>query len=394
MDMPPQAPRIPKYSEKLFNSIREVPVDPWQLLAKDHSCTYSLEFWEVLEGAELNDFCYTYVLIYDENESPVALTCFYSVTLDLAELSSGWRKKALAQIREVIPGFLKIRILECGTPVAMNRPFLVKAGCDEGEILKHIGSLLMDIAKKQGQFLVVMRDFEPGCGHLESSLKELDFHMVESFPNTYLGITWPTFGEYLASMRKNYRRRALVCIKSHEDRGFHCELRDDFDELADVLCAQWMAVHEKAKELRREKLTADFYRNLSRKLGARSKVLLFFREGERVGHTLLLVDGDKLRAMYVGRNESIKDDLYFYMNYKTVETAIHMKMKCVEFGLTTYEPKLYMGAELSPIHIAIQTARVSNRFTGFVYSLLKRMPQIKNRHVFKRPKEAAVAGQT
>ena len=394
MGMPPQTPCIRKYSEKLFNSVREVPVDPWLLLAKDQSCTYSREFWEVLEASKLNDFCYQYALIYDENASPVALTCFYTLTLDLAELSSGWRKRALAKIREVFPGFLKIRILECGTPVAMNRPFLVKAGSDEGEILKYIGSLLMDIAKNQGQFLVVMRDFEPGCGHLESALKEIDYHMVESFPNTYLGVVWPTFGEYLASMRRSYRRRALLCIKSHEERGFHCELRDDFDELADALCAQWMAVHEKAKELRREKLTADFYRNFSRKMGSRSKVLLFFREGELVGHTLLLVDGEKLRAMYVGRNASIKDDLYFYMNYKTVETAIHLKVKCLELGLTTYKPKLYMGAEISPIHIAIQTARVPNGFTGFVYSLLKRIPPIKGRNVFKRPKEPATAGQT
>ena len=373
------------YSIKTFNSIRDVPRDQWNALAAGHSYACSCEFWEALEGSKLNDFCYKHALIYDVSGSPVALASFYTLTTDIAIFSSGWVKDTLGLIRKVFPGFLKFKMLECGTPITMNRPFISKEDGNEIEILSFLATTLSDIAKKQRAFVTVMRDFEPRSTHLEPFLKSLNYHIVASLPNTYMDITWATPDEYLSSIKSHYRIKILIHQNTNVDRGIRCELRDDFTELADTLCNQWLVVHENAKEFQRERLTPEFYKEFSSKLGSRSKVLLFYRNEELVGHILLLADGEILRWLYVGRNESVKDSLYFYMCNKIVETAILLKVKRLELGLTTYEPKLNLGAKMLPVNIAIKTTNsFFNIFAGYVYALLNDSPEIKSRNIFKQ----------
>jgi predicted N-acyltransferase len=371
------------YSARIFNSIRDVPREEWGALVAGHSCAYSYEFWDVIEASKLDGFCYKHALIYSEKNSPVALASFYSLTTDMAIFSSGWLRSALRITRKIFPGFLKLRMLECGTPLTMNRPLIVKEGANEGEILEVLNGALIDIAKKQGAFVVVVRDFEPQADKLEPYLKRLDYHLVGSLPNTYLDVAWSTPSEYLSSMKSHYRRKVNIHLRLNEENGIRCELEDDFCELADILSNQWLVVHENAKEFQREKLTSEFYKEFSSKLGSRSKVLLFYRNDELVGHVLLLVDGQMLRWLYVGRKESVKDHLYFYMCYKIVETAIILQVKRLELGLTTYDPKLNLGARVNPVRLAIRTTRVPNMLTGLVYSLLNHIPEINNRNVFR-----------
>lgn len=372
------------YSIKTFDSICDVPRDQWNALAAGQSCACSCEFWEVLEASGLNDFFYQHALIYDERDSPVALASFYTLTTDIAIFSTGWVKDTLGFIRKVFPGFLKFRMLECGTPITMNRPFIAAEGRNEAEILRCLEKTLSRIAKEKRAFVVVMRDIEPQSVHLEPHLKSLNYHVVASLPNTYMDITWSTPAEYLSSIKSHYRRKILIHQRTNEDRGIHCELREDFAELAHTLCNQWLVVHENAKEFQRERLTPEFYEAFSAKLGSRSKVLLFYRNDELVGHVLLLVDGETLRWLYVGRNESVKDNLYFYMCHKIVETAILLKVKQLELGLTTYEPKMNLGAQMLPVNLAIKTVNpFFNIFAGYVYRLLNDTPEIKTRNIFR-----------
>ncbi len=377
------------YSIKIFDRIRDVPIAQWSALVAGHSCTYSCEFWEILEASRLNDFCYKHAVIYDESDVPVALASFYTLTTDIAIFSSGWLRITLNAIRKVFPGFLKIRMLECGTPITVNRPFIAKEGSNEGEIMRFLAATLSDIAKKQGELVVVIRDIEPRNAHLEPHLKNLNYHIVKNLPNTYLDIIWETPDEYLSSMKSHYRRKILIHQKTNEANGIRCELRDDFEDLADLLCDQWLVVHQNAKELQRETLTPEFYREISLKLGARSKVLLFYRNEELVGHVLLLLDGEILRWLYVGRKESVKDNLYFYICKKIVDTAIALRVKRLELSLTTYAPKQNLGAELLPLNIAIKSTSILNYFSGSVYALLNHTPEIKKRNIFRHGGDTA-----
>ncbi len=369
---------------KIFNSIHEVPKDHWNQLLNGHSCTYSYEFWEVVEQSGLNDFRYQHALIYNTAGTAVASTSFYTITTDIAIFAPGGLRSVLAKIRRLFPNFLKFRMLECGTPITINKPFVAVDDGASGEIIAALHDRLLKIAKKDGCFIIIFRDLESESNVLQPLFERLGYHIVDSLPTTYMEVAWSTPDAYLAALKSYYRSKLLKHLRINQAQGIRHELRDSFDDLAEVLCEQWQVVHRNACEYQREILTPAFYKAFSSKLGSHSKVLLFYRKTELVGHALLLMDGTMLRWLYFGRSEASNDSLYIYVGHQVVETAILLGAQRIELGLTTYSVKKDLGAYMSSIKLALRSPwGLINPFIGIVYPLLNRTPAIQNKNIFK-----------
>jgi predicted N-acyltransferase len=368
---------------QIFESIADVPALAWDALSQQGLVTMSRDFWSVVEQSRMNDFSYQHVLFLEDDDTPIGIVSFYSITTDIAIFAPSAFRTLLSAVRRVWPGFLKLKMLECGTPVTITSPPFVSQAQVE-QLLPAIIDLLLQTAKKTGQLLIIIRDFEPNADGMRPLLQNHGYHWIDSLPNTYLDISWRTPEAYRQSMRSYFRSKLQKYIKRNTAAGVHYLLQDDFADLSEILCKQWLVVHTHAKEFQREILTPDFYRHLSQKMGERSKVLLFFRNEELVAHALLLMDGDLLRWLYVGREEAVNDGLYIYIAYAVVETAIHLGAKCLEMGLTTYAIKQDLGAKVVPIHMALRaTWGWLNPFVGLGYRLMNRIPATHPRAVFK-----------
>jgi len=368
----------------IFDTISDVPKELWNHLQNGHSCSYSHEFWTILEQSKLNDFHYQYAMFYDDADNPVALTSFYTITTDIAIFAPAKLRALLSKVRQFFPDFLKFKMLECGTPITLNKPFVASTAISNEKMVKSLSKMLLDLAKKQGHFLIVLRDFEPETSAIQSMFQQLGYHLVDSLPTTYMEINWPTQEAYLSSMKSYYRSKLLKHLRINQQQGIRHELHDDFEHLADILCNQWLVVHNSASEYQREILTPEFYRGFSSKLGTRSKAILFYCNDELIGHALLLLDGHMLRWLYFGRTEAINDSLYLYVAHKVVETAINLGATQLEMGLTTYPTKKDLGAYMSPIKFALRSpSRFINPFIGFYYPLLNHTPKIQNKNIFK-----------
>ena len=369
---------------RIFNSISEIPSTQWNQILQRQSLTYRHEFWEILEQAGLNDFSYQHILFYDANAVPVGLASFYTITTDLAIFAPPWLRRLLQQIRRTFPGFLKVKMLECGTPITLNCPCAAKTETAKPDIIKVLTGILLAIAKNQGHFLLVMRDFEAQDAILETDLRKLGFHWVDSLPTTYLDIVWATPAAYLAAMKSYYRSKLLKHLRINAAQHIRHELRENFADLADELCRQWLVVHQHASEYQREVLSPAFYREFSAKLGSHSKVLLFYRQDELIGHALLLQDGKLLRWLYFGRSQADNDSLYIYAAHQVILSAIQLGASRLEMGLTTYALKKDLGAYMSPIKLALRAPQSwINPFVGLVYPLINHTPPIANKVVFK-----------
>lgn len=371
---------------KLFNSISEIPRAQWNQLLNGRSCTFSHEFWELIENAGLNDFHYRHVLFFDDDDQAIGFASFYSVTTDIAIFAPLALRNLLARVRRYFPNFLKLRMLECGTPIILNSPPVVAGPDIEQSVLTEaLCKLLADTARAEGQLLIVIRDFEANADHLRPELSRHGYHWVASLPNTYLDISWPSAEAYRASMKSYYRSKLQKHLRRNAEQRVKHELVDDFSHLADQLCSQWLIVHNQADEFQREVLTPGFYREFSEKLGTRSKALLFYRNDQLVGHALILHDGDLVRWLYFGRNEAVNDSLYIYVANAVVEAAIQLGAHQLEMGLTTYPIKQDLGARIMPIHMAIRAwSGLLNPFVGRLYPLLNSPPTIENKQIFKQ----------
>ena len=277
---------------KIFNSVRELPMEQWNDLQNGNSSTYSYDFLDIVEKSQLNDFEYKYILFYDDDNTPVALSVFYTITTDIAIFSSGKLKSLLNSLRHVFPSFLKLRMLECGTPITLNSPpFVSNRKVPINHIINTLDNLLIKAAKENNNILIVIRDFEPQTKSIQSILSKLGYCLVDSLPNTYIDIIWRNPKDYLSSMKSYYRSKLLRHLRKAEKQKLRYELVNNFANMAEVLCSQWLIVHNNANEFQREILTPDFYRDFSIKMGNRSKVLLFYKQELLVGHALLLMDG-------------------------------------------------------------------------------------------------------
>jgi len=369
----------------VYNDVDDIPGQIWDELLADTAVTMSRSFWRVLARARLNDFDYRYVLFVDAREQPVGLTAFYNVTTDIAIFAPAPLRILLNLVRRVFPNFLKLRMLECGTPITITSPpFARCADVTDEKIIAALHGVLHQRAKAEGQFLIVVRDFEPNANALEPMFRRHGYHWTDSLPNTYVDIKWSTPAQYRASMRSYFRSKMLKHLKRNQAAGITHRLTDDFDDLAETLHAQWMVVHESASEFQREVLNPAFYRRLSSDMGEHSKVILFHQHDKLVGHALLLVDGETVRWLYVGREVAANDGLYLYIAQTVVETAILLGARRLEMGLTTYPIKQDLGAEVTPIKIALRATRgIINPFVGLGYALLNTVPNPGPRQIFK-----------
>jgi Peptidogalycan biosysnthesis/recognition len=373
----------------VYKNVNDLPTQVWGELLADASVAMSLQFWRVLEQARLNDFEYRYVLFVDEAGQVLGLTCFYSVTTDLAIFAPGSLRSLLNGVRRAFPNFLKLRMLECGTPITITSPpFARRANVTDTEMVAALHDVLHQNARAEGQLLIVVRDFEPNAHALEHEFHRHGYHWIDSLPNTYINIEWTTPDQYLSAMRSYYRSKFLKHLKRNQAAGISHRLADDFHDLAETLHAQWMIVHDSAKEFQREVLTPEFYRRFSQEMGSLSKAILFYREETLVGHALLLVDGETVRWLYVGREVAGNDGLYLYVAQTVVETAILLGAKRLEMGLTTYQIKQDLGAEVTPIKLALRaTWGLINPFVGLGYKLLNSVPKPGPRQIFKAAKQ-------
>ena len=221
----------------------------------------------------MNDFSYRHVLFLANDETPVALTSFYSVTTDIAIFAPLPLRKLLAGIRRFFPNFLKLRMLEWGTPITVSSPpFVTTPGTSPTEVVRHMHAILRATARAEGQWLIIVRDFEANTESLQHEFTRLGYHLVDSLPNTYLDIAWSSAADYRAAMKSYYRSKLQKHLRRNEEQQVRHELVDDFDHLADQLCAQWMVVHNQADEFQREVLTPTFYRKFSQGMAPAPKL--------------------------------------------------------------------------------------------------------------------------
>ena len=370
---------------QVFETIHDVDPQAWDALLNGRSITFSHAFWKIIEESRLNDFHYRYVLFRDEDDQPVALATFYVVTTDIAIFSPPWLRRWLESVRRIFPGFFKLRMLECGTPIILNSPPIVlHPDIDASEIVDQLHDVLKIYARKNGIFLVILRDFEQSESHWDLNFKKLGYHWVLGLPNTYLNICWNSVDEYRAALKSYYRSKINNHLRKNAELGVRHDVIEDFSGISDELCRQWHVVHERANEFQREVLTSDFYRELSLRLDGLAKIIRFFRGDIFVGHALLLHDNDTLRWLYFGRSEPVNDSLYLYVIQSVIQTGIDLKVRRIEMGLTTYPIKLDVGARLEPIHYAICcTYSVLNPLIGWCYDLLNKPSCIQDKSVFK-----------
>jgi len=370
---------------KIYDSITEIGKKEWDsIVGKNHLiCTY--KYLEAIEKSQINDCRYYYPVIYDRDEI-IAHACIYFISTKLDTFARGITKKIINLIRRKWKGFLILNSLECGTPVALGSTISFKNGVDKVAVIEQICQEIEDLAKKFRIKVVLFRDFYDEELSLYDHLIKLGYKRVHNLPNTTIEIRWNNFDEYLNSMRSNYKKKIKKRMEKCYRGNITVEIFKNFSNYADELEKLWMNVYGHAKEYKRERLSAIFFRNIDKCLGDCSAVILAKKDNIPIGFTLLLFDDETLIPMYSGLDYNCNKEYYIYFNllYKIVEVGIKEGMKDIDMGITTLIPKKDIGANVAPLYVYMKHFNpLLNGVIPKVFDLMTPQDNIKSRNVFK-----------
>ncbi len=374
---------------KTYQSIHQVPEKDWETIAQDASIVYSFSYWKLLEESDIKGFYdLTYILIY-EGDRPAFISVCYLLNKDLLEYGLGPLRFFVNKIRKIYPEFLNLKVLEFGAPINIHTPpFLTRPDSDISAIFQAFTEEIKAIAGQKKPFLIEVKDIFPNQ-HVDQKLFDFlvnnDFSIARGQPNALIELTWKSADDYIASMKSYYRSKLLKHLRRNEDRALSWQLTKDFYQMSQDLARQWMLVHNKANHIHREVLNSKFYQSIDVAFPEESMVLLLYDGDQLIGHALLLMDGDTLRWLYIGRNNTENDSLYMLMMYKIIDVGISLNAKKIDCGPTTYSIKRDMGAKIEDLSYAfkLKSALLNRLFSGIV-SRFNTVQAIKNKQIFKK----------
>lgn len=376
---------------KVYSSISEIAASEWDLILGRDAAICSHAYLKAVEASAINDCVYRYPVVYDDAGYMVAHTCVFSITMDMALFARGAALAVVRGIRRVFPGFLTIRMLECGTPVALGRQITLRRGADTGQVLGVLVPAIEAIAQNARLNYLLFRDYRREDRAAFDPLTAHGYRPLQNLPEAVLEVRWISFDAYLADMRSSYRRKVKLNLARIANRQITSELLSDFRHLSGQFVAQWQYIYDNATEYKREILTPAFYDNINTHL-PNARALVFYEQGKMIAHCLLLYEDDVLRWMYVGKDGAVTEDLYPFMLYEIVRHAIEAKLRWVKLGITTYVAKTDLGAEMVPLFMYMKHR--TWLFPGLSPWLFRKMtplPDLIDKSVFKRAAPSAPA---
>lgn len=362
---------------KIYYSITEIEESKWDSIVSKNRIICSYRFLLAVEKSNINDCNFFYPVVYENNQI-LAHACTYSITTDLDTLTKGITKKIIRFIRFFWKNFLKIKFLECGTPIAIGNTISFLEDTNKRMVLNLLVDCIERIAELKKIKFILFRDFYENDINLFNNLINKRYKKIYNLPNTILNLHWMSFNEYLDNLRSHYRYKINKNLKIAEQKGITVEVCDEFSNLAEQLQSLWYNVYINAKEYKREILTKEFFENMDMYLGKKSKVILIKNDFQIVGFALLLSDEDTLRFMFSGIDYNFNKEysIYFLSLYYIIIQAIDEGKKEIELGLTTYIPKINIGAEV--INLYMYLKHVNILINPIITNLLKFLnPKIK-----------------
>lgn len=371
----------------LLKSIREIEPDVWNSIVGRDRLICRHEYLLAIELSQINDCRYFYPVMWDDEGTLIAHSCFYFISTELDSFAKGLMKKAITGVRRVFPSFLILRSIECGTPVALGSTVSVRDGHDGKVVLKRFADEAERLASELGVNVVLFRDFYDSDLAVSDVLQTVGYRRIYNLPAVRLRVRWISFQAYLDDLKSSYRYTIRSRMNAFKKAGYSFRELRDYMGCTGELARLWKNTYNHATEYKREVLEEPFFRQVQENLRGRSSVLMVEKSGLPVAFSILLDDDETLISLFSGLDYTCRKDSFLYFNlfYKTIELAIARKKKEIDLGITTLVPKVEIGGHVVQLTMYM---KCTNRIWGWavpaLFSLMTPSPTVPARQIFKQ----------
>lgn len=312
-------------------------------------------YYQIVEDTIHPDFVYLYFVLVDQKGEASAIQPFFLLDQDLLAGTSPAIQRVAGSVRRLWPRFLKLRTLMVGC--VAGEAHLDAAVERASEVARDLADGIMAHARRLGGRLVVLKEFPASDRQALACFLARDFTRVPSMPMVELSIAYPSFEDYMvralgsrtrANMRRNFREAA---------RGAPIELTVvvDISPFIDEVFPLYMNVYERSK-LHFEKLTKEYFCDLSRRMPDKSRFFIWRRSGKIIAFSCCMIQDDAVYSEYIGLDYPVALELHlYYVAFRDIVSwAISHGYKWYRSSGLNYDPKYHLGCKLNPIDLYVR----------------------------------------
>jgi len=360
-----------KISCRILDSVTKINKQDWDSLFGSGPEGYS--FYQTIEESGLEEFVFHYLVLLRAGKvaaiAPLFITDF---NLDIA--CEGCLKDIIGVIRKLIPRFLMLKTMFCGSPFRENGALGIRADTveEKASLIKELIERMRAFSREKSIPLIIFKDF------LKEGLAGLDvfeaqgFFRVGSFPSVAAELNFSSFNEYLNSLsystRKSLRRKLK---KANSQNNIQVKVVERVDDIIQDVHRLYVNTYHNGTT-KFERLTPQFFINAARNLTPHAKFFLYYVDGKLSAFNLCLIYKDLFIDKFIGFDYDIarRYALYFLSWCFNVEWCLKNSIRVYQTGQTDYYPKLKLGGKLIPLYVYL---RHRNALANLLIRLLARV---------------------
>jgi hypothetical protein len=328
----------------------------WDLLTRGSSVFLSRRYLSVLHQHAPPGVRLHAALVYRDGH-PVAAVAAQSIRVredNLPKSERGTRKRERTFWRAVAG--IDQRVMICGNLLSWgNHGVAFAPDVDPRTVWPGVTEALYRLRKADGMFartdLILIKDLPEEDGAVAEALHPYSYRPFATEPNMVLALNpaWNTFDDYLAGLRKDYRKAIRNTHKQIDEAGLslHRLSAEEMQSESATLHRLYLEVLEKQR-FRLVTLSPSYLPAIAAAFGDDFVTSgLRTADGRLAGFVSTLRDGDGAVGYYIGFDRQLAATgvpLYLRLLQAVVEDAIALRANCISFGRTALEPKARLGA--------------------------------------------------
>jgi hypothetical protein len=306
----------------------------------------------------------------------VAAVPLFQIDFHLDSSLQGRLRPLGAWLVRHLPGLMVVRVLGLGSPLAERCHLGLAPDLDPAAREQVLATLLAAVdeqARQVGAGLVALKDLaQPDADRLDACLLRHGFARTQSLPVATLDLPRGGLEDYLARLskatRKDIRRKLKGAAGIRVERGMAIE------DVAGEIDALYQETRLQSRfdygDL--ETLPPDYFSAISRALGSRAVMILYYVGDQLAAFNLLLIEEKRVIDKFLGMRYPLarERDLYILSWIENVKFALMSGATQLQSGQTAYAAKLRLGSRLVPSAIYFKHR---NRLAHACLSLFARL---------------------
>jgi predicted N-acyltransferase len=316
----------------------------WDALTATSSFFMKRPYLRALEKAGPENLKPRHAILF-KGKTPVAALAMQAVSVAGSSVAAAGKTPAKN---------LRAKVVVCGNLLSWGQHAVAFApGVDPAEVWPGVAEALYRVRRAEklsGRTDLVMVKDVPDA----EALKRFSYGSIETDPDMVLEFpsSWKTFDDYLASLHSKYRKNAVRVTRDLEAAGCTLEPLTDVAGNAERLHSLYLQVNQ-AAAVRPVTLPAGYFPALAEAAAENFRSTVIRKDGEILGFSTTIKDGETAVGYYLGYDRSKKEELplYFALLQANITDAISLGCRRISMGRTALEPKAKLGAKPVPMRI-------------------------------------------